>query len=101
MLLDRRVYIVKLGKMAEVLELLRAEQARMQQAYDLSGATRNYVNVIAPHNHLVVEAEWNNLAEWEAVWSAWQASPEKVVFLKKWLPLLEPGGWGELWQLVD
>lgn len=101
MLLDRRVFIVKLGKMEEVLELLKAEQARVQQAYDFSGATRNYVNVVAPHNQLVLEAEWNNLAEWEAFWSAWQASPEAKAFMKKWLPLLEPGGWSELWRLVE
>jgi hypothetical protein len=101
MLLDRRVFIVKFGKMAEVLELLKAEQARVQQAYGFSGATRNYVNVVAPNNHLVLEREWNNLAEWEAFWSAWQASPEGKAFLEKWSPLLEPGGWGELWQLVE
>lgn len=101
MLVDRRVFMVKGGKMDEVLELLKAEQARVRQAYNYSGATRNYASYVGTFGQLVLESEWNDLAEWEAFWSEWGASPEGIAFQEEWGPLLESGGRVELWTLVE
>jgi hypothetical protein len=105
MIVERQVLITKLGKMNEVLEIVKAEQERVQQAYSVSdsvsaGASRNYVPYIGPFNQIVLEYEWNDMAEREAFWSAWEASPEAKAIRKKWEQLLEPGGGVELWRLV-
>jgi hypothetical protein len=100
MIVERQVLIVKRGKMNEVLEIVKAEQVRVQQAYGVSGASRNYVPYVGPFNQIVLEYEWNDMAEREAFWSAWEASPEAKAIWKKWEHLLEPGGGVELWRLV-
>lgn len=63
MLVDRRVVMVERGKMDEVLALLQAEQARIRQVYNV-GALRNYVPMVGYFDQLVLEAEWDSLADW-------------------------------------
>ena len=62
---------------------------------------RHYISHIGPFDHYVVEMEWNSLAEWEALWVDWQASPEAAAFLEKWWLLTDQGGGVKIWQLVE
>jgi hypothetical protein len=98
MLVDHRTVMVKRGKMDEVLAFLKTEQARVRQAYNYTGATRNCY--VGPFDQLVVESEWNSVAEWDAFWSDWPVSPEGTAFLENWVSLIESGK-SELWTLVD
>ena len=100
MLVERSTRIVKSGKTDEAVALVKAEEARIREAYNFTGAVRHYVNQIGPFNRYVIEMEWNSLAEYEAFWADWFASSEAPAFLEKFDPLIESGE-SKMWRLVE
>ncbi len=101
MLADRWIFSAKEGKMEEAIALANAERTRILQETNYTGAFRIYLSYIGDSNKLVVETEWNNLAEWETWWANWRESPEGTAFQEKWTSLLEADGRIEVWSLVD
>lgn len=101
MFVDRRVFRVKAGKLEEVLSALKAEQQRIRPAFGYTHAIRNYVNLVAAFDTLIIESEWESFAEWEKFWTEWPTTPEATLFFEQWETLIETGGSHELWQLID
>lgn len=101
MIVDRRTFNVKRGCLEELLTLVKAEQERIRQQYSYTHALRNYTPLVAPFGTLVIEGEWESLADYEKFWNEWPASPEGSAFMKKWSEMLEHGGTHEIWELVD
>jgi hypothetical protein len=97
MLVNRRTFIVKNGCWEEAVAMGVAEVQRI----GLPRASRLYVSEIGPFSSLVGEFEFESLAEYEAFWAEYFASPEGVAFNEKWGTVTESGGTNEIWRLVD
>jgi hypothetical protein len=62
---------------------------------------RIYVSHVGPHNTVVVEWEYEDLQEMEAVWDAWEAKSGTPEFWGKWNELTRPDGHREVWSLEE
>lgn len=97
MIVNRRTFIVKAGCWDEAEALVVADT----KSESFPHPRRIYSSDIGPHDRLVYEAEFENLAEYEKYWAEWFASHESVAFVKKFNDLLEAGGTNEIWTLVE
>ena len=97
MISDRRMYNVKPGCEAAVVELLK-EEIEGNTAYTHS--YRIYTSNISSYDVVVVEWEFEDLQEMQADWDAWFAKTDMTEFNEKWDELTERGGHGEIWELV-
>jgi hypothetical protein len=97
MIVHRMTFYIKAGHTDEAAALALAEIKR----YDWHRAVRFYASKTGRFNTLAWENEYENLAEYEQILNTWFATPEARAFLEKWNPLEEPGGTGELWELVE
>lgn len=93
MIVQRTTVKVKRGCMQEAVALCKS--------FDESGGItcRTYTSRIGRHDTLVVDHEFESLAEMEKVWAEWRANPDYPAFLEKWLALAERGGYTEIWNL--
>jgi len=95
MILERFVWKVKQGCMQEAVALSKsfAESA---------GTTcRIYTSNIGPHSTLVIDQEFETLAQRGKFWVEWDARPETPALWEKWLAVTETGGYTEIWNLVE
>ena len=97
MLVNRRTFMVKNGHWDEAVAMGVAEVQRV----GLPHASRVYAPEIGPFSTLVLEADFESLAEYEEFWAEYFASPEAVEFNEKWDTVTESGGTNEIWRLVD
>jgi hypothetical protein len=97
MIVDRRVYHVKPGCEEALVNLLK-EAIEDNTTYTRS--YRIYTPKISTYDVVVVEWEFENLQEMEAVWDAWVASPASAKLYEKFYELTKRGGSGEVWKLV-
>jgi hypothetical protein len=97
MIVNRRTFAMKRGCMEEVVALVKADWERNSWPH----ARRLYTPNIAPFGVMVVELEFENLAEYEKSWAEWFASPEGVAFMEKWVTLTRSSGTNEIWNLVE
>jgi hypothetical protein len=97
MVMNRRTFIVKRGRMQEAATLLKAEVQRSTIAH----RTRIYVPEFAPFDVICAEGDFDSLAEYEQYWTQYFAQPETAAFLERWFELTETGGTNELWELVE
>ena len=56
---------------------------------------------IGANNRVVIDIEFENLAEYEAYWEEWNSKPELPAFAERWLKLVESGGGSETWNVVE
>jgi hypothetical protein len=97
MLVNRRTWVVKRGRMEEALELLKAEGKRIGSP----PVMRLYAPNIGASDLLALEFEYESLEAYEK-WSAeYFASPEAAAFQQKLYELTEVGGANEFWALVE
>ncbi len=97
MLVNRRTFIAKRGRMEEVVALVKAEIERVSHPH----ARRLYIPSIGPLDVIAHEVEFESLEEYERFWAEWFASPEGAAFNEKWSDLTETGGTNEIWTLVE
>jgi LPS sulfotransferase NodH len=97
MIVNRRTFIVKRGRLEEVVALIMAETKRVGQ----TPVVRLYLPEIAAFDQIAMEWEFENLAEYQRFWEEWFASPQGVAFLEKWNDLTETGGANEIWTLAE
>ena len=76
-------------------ELVRAERERT------GGTHRIYLSYLGRYDTIAMDFEFEGLAEMEAFWSEWFATPESAAFLKKWNDLLAADRTNEVWILVE
>jgi len=95
MLVNRRTFTVRKGRTAELLELLKDAYERWPPAH----AHRVYTPQFGQYDQLVMEGEWESLAEYEARWAEIRASDDWGPFMKKWQKLTRAGGTNEMWTL--
>jgi hypothetical protein len=97
MVMNRRTFIVKRGRMQEAATLLKAAAQRSTNAR----AYRIYVPEFAPFDVLCIEGDFDSLAEYQQYWAEYFAQPETTAMLERWYDVTETGGTNELWELVE
>jgi hypothetical protein len=97
MLVDRRTWVVKRGRMEEALELFKAEGKRIGSP----PVWRLYAPNIGGFDLLALELEYESLEAYERSWAEYSASPEAAAFQEKLYELTEVGCANELWALVE
>ena len=95
MIVLRYVRRLKHGRGSEALALVKAEVERHPPPH----AARFYSNYIAPGPTLVMEYEFESLAELEMYRAEWSADPESAAFGAKLMELLEGETDVEIWRL--
>ena len=76
--------------------------ALMKEGLEYSGfphAVRMYTPQLVPNDTTINEYEFENIAEMEQFWAAWEARPETAIFLEKYRLLIEPGMVSEIFDL--
>jgi hypothetical protein len=97
MIVDRWVWTVKLQHRDEFVELLKAEVARSARH-----ATRIYTGNIGPLiNTVAMEIEFEDLQDYEELWTEWFADPEAAEYMQRTDELETIDERHEVWTLVD
>lgn len=96
MLVNRRTFMVKTGRVEEAAKLLKAGEKYHKHV----PTNRIYISDIGTYNQVVLELEFENMTEYERFWAEWEASPDLEAFMKKWHKVTK-GGISEIWQLVE
>jgi len=93
MIVERQTWNVKRGCRQELVAFCKsfAESAGL--------TTRIYTDNVAPHGTLVLENEFESLAEMESFWKEWFARAVTPADIEKWFALTERGGYTEIWDL--
>jgi hypothetical protein len=101
MIVNRRTFSVKQGRMEEATELVAKEIAADKVRGGYSSATRVYTSSIGSFNQLSVEWEYESLAAYERMWDEWFARPTTPAFMEKWMDATTGEGTNEIWDLVE
>jgi hypothetical protein len=99
MIVNRRTFDVKPGRMQEAVELVRKAQAALRED-GLTGAIRSYVSRIGTLGQLSTEGEYESLTEYGKVWARFSARPTTPAFMEKWYEVVK-GGTNEIWTIPD
>lgn len=101
MIVNRRTFNVKQGRMEELVALVLGEIAAVSEDGSYTGATRVYTSNIGTFNQMAVEWEYEDLAAYERGWAEWQARPTTAAFMQKFIDLTKGGGTNEIWTLAE
>ena len=97
MIVNRVSVRVKSGRRDEVVDLLKAERANLDDPSTMRILTSN---TGAAWNTLVYELISESLADSEQGWQEWGARPETPAFFEKWLQLVDD--WrSEYWNIEE
>ncbi len=91
MYINRRTFLVKNGCMESLVEMAKAEMARTGMQATLMTSD------LGPSDLLVLDMPFEDMAKYEAFWTAWSQEPEVAKFFEAWNTLVNPGGGNELW----
>ena len=64
-------------------------------------ATRTCTAYAGPINVLIIEFEFEDIAELDRYWTTWFADPGSATFTETFNKLTKPGGANEIWNLHD
>jgi hypothetical protein len=101
MIVTRLTFNVKQGRMQEAAEHVAKEIAAERERSGYAGRTRVYTSSIGQFNQLVIEWEYENLAEHENFWAEWRARPTTPAFFEKWAEMTVGTGKNEIWDLQE
>jgi hypothetical protein len=94
MIVNRRTFVAKRGRLHEAVELLKQEADKL----GMGDSSRMYVPEIAPFDLLAIEMEFEDWEGYHAFWAEW--SPGDA-FWTQWYALTENGGTNEVWRVVE
>lgn len=97
MLVDRRTFFVKRGRMEEAAPLLKSIMTRYHHPLPV----RVYAPYIGSIDLIALEIEFENLVQYQSFWDEWYARPESSEALKKWYDITEPGSEQVIWSLAE
>ncbi len=93
MIVNRRTFILRQGRRQSAIEAIKATYARDPSTVKL----RWYTSDIGPFDQLVMEMEFQDLAEYNKYWTAFDPGED---FWKGWFDLTATGGTNEIWEVV-
>ena len=97
MIVNRRTFVIKRGRLGEAQALVMAEVERT----GTSAGFRLYLPSLGEFDRIAMEWEYESLSEYERQWNEFFSSPESAPFLEKWVELTETGGTNEIWMLAE
>jgi hypothetical protein len=100
MLVNRRTFNIKQGRMDEAAALLKME---VDSFAGYTGAYRIYISGLiytAPVDVLVMELEYKDYEEYQRGWKDWGDAQNTAKFMEKWYEVTEAGGTNETWELA-
>jgi hypothetical protein len=100
MIVNRRTFNVKQGRMEEAVALIKAG---FEAFPSYTGAYRIYTWSIlasAPGDVMVVEFEYEDFEAYQRLWNEWAASPGAEVYYEQSPEIFERGGSSEIWELA-
>ena len=103
MIVERSAVTVKPGHgRDEVADLVLSEIVAQKERGNYSRPFRLYIPKFSgqPGNVLVLEWEFEDLAEHAEMWAEWWALPTTPAYLAKWAELVEPGAVSEIWNVM-
>ena len=98
MIVNRRTFVVKRGRIDEFLALI--EEGR-EQSSSSARAFRVYTPDISSFDEVALEWEYESLGEYERDWAEWGTTPESAALQERVYDLTETGGTNEIWRLVE
>ena len=98
MIVNRRTFVVKRGRIDQFLALAR--EAR-EQSSSSARAFRVYAPDIGSLDKVALEWEYESLEEYEKDWAEWATTPETAALQETVYDLTETGGTNEIWRLVE
>jgi hypothetical protein len=96
MYVNRRTYVVKRGKLDEVLARFSA-----RDRLDQPRALRIYTSEVGVFDTIALEAEFESPQEFESFFAGLPDLPELAEAQAKLAGLTVPGGSNEVWRLVE
>jgi len=96
MLINRRTFTTKRGKLEEAVALLIEAQALIPDQ-----PVRITTAEFGPFDTLVMDFDFATLADYERFWTGFFERPEFAETLARWYELIEPGGSNELWRVAE
>ena len=97
MIIDRRIFPVKFGKMDEVVQIL----ATGGDIVPDRPKARILTSFVGTFDRVVLELEFENLAGYEAWWTAWAQAPGQSEVMERFWACVEPGGVQEIWEVAE
>ena len=97
MVVNRFTRIVKNDCMQQAIEVVKAEIQRAGTPH----ATRVCTAYAGPNNVLIIEFEFEDIAELDQYWTTWFADPASTAFNEALNKLTKAGGANEIWNLHD
>ena len=96
MIVNRRTFNIVPGKVEEVIEYLKVAGKEV----DWLGNVRLYKMHTGTFDQIVLEYEFDSLAQYETFWTNWFASEAAAGFFQFWRQVSLPGGTNELFEMV-
>ena len=97
MLVIRRIIHAKPGKTGEVSDLAKAERERLKRPHSI----RIYAGRLTHPNEVIIEGEWESVAEYETYAAEWYSSTEFAEYVKKMEGLSVGSSPTEIRRLVE
>jgi len=91
-IVNRRTWMVRSGKMDDLVGLLKGERGKGDNPWDISTA------VYGPKDMVAGDFVSESLAANEQSWDEWGTSERTKIFFEKWDQLVESGGASEIWE---
>ena len=93
-IVNRRTFIAGRGHVQEVVDMLKGE-ANYRFPY------RIYSSHYGAFDRVVLEIQFEDVAQMEAGWAEWYASDASKEFTTRWVEITESGGTNEVWILEE
>lgn len=91
--INRRTFLTEHGKFQEAIDILREGAKGIQYKYRICSS--HY----GTFDSLVLEMEFESIAQMEAAWTEINARTEMANIMSKWYIATQPGGTNEVWML--
>ena len=97
MIINRRTFPVKLGKMDEVVAVLTTGGDVVPNTPPF----RILVPSVGTFDRVTLELEFESLAHYETWWDAWGESPDSDEVMERFHACVDPGGVNEIWEIAE
>jgi hypothetical protein len=105
MLVNRRTFISKPGRLDEAVALLQEARQVAQSVGFADTQIRIYATELGPFDTVILETEHEHFAAYERDWDAIFSNPTVADQLKEWFTrwsqVAAPGGSNEIWRVVE
>ena len=97
MIINRRTFSVKVGKMDEIVAVLSSGGDIVSDR----PAGRILVSSIGTFDRVSLELEFESLAHYETWWQTWNESSASEDVMQRFNACIDPCGVNEIWEVAD